>query len=206
MWLAKVRSVFLVLALAATFTLQSTLTADRAYACSCAGSPTPLEESRSSDAVFVGEAVENGLEDPDPRDDAKFGGIRFRVSKSWKGVSGDSVVIYGQSESYYGPPEEGEVMVENTCAVPFTRGETYLVYASRMGDSDFLQANACGRTGALASAGEDLEALGPPTGQLPDTGGPGVHPLGLMVVGTITFLLLVAALASSLRQRSQPRR
>ncbi len=206
MWLAKARPVLLVFALAATLTLQGALTADPAYACSCAGTPTPLEESRSSDAVFVGEAVENGLEDPNPRDDAKFGGIRFDVSKSWKGVPGDSVVLYGQSESYYGPPEEGEMMVENTCAVPFTRGETYLVYASRVGDGDFLQANACGGTGTLASAGEDLEALGPATDQLPDTGGPAVQPLGAMVVGTTALLLLVATLASSPRRRSQPGR
>ncbi len=57
-------------------------------------------------------------------------------------------------------------------------------------------------TGTLANAGEDLEALEPPTDQLPDTGGPAIHPLGAMVVGTTAFLLLVAALASSLRQRS----
>ncbi len=203
MGLASIKSGFLVFALAAVLILQSTLTADPAYACSCAGNPpTPPEELEFSDAVFVGEAVENGLEDPDPRDNAKFGGIRFDVSKSWKGVAGDSVVIYGQSGSYYGPPEEGEMMVENSCAVPFARGKTYLVYASRVGDGGFLQANACGGTGTLASAGEDLEALGPATDQLPETGGPAVQPLGASVVGTTAFLLLVATLASSLRQRS----
>ena len=160
-------------ALAVALTLQSTLTVDRAYACSCAGSPTPGEELESSDAVFVGKAVENGLQDPDPQDDAMFGGIRFDVSKAWKGVTEDSVVIYGQSGSYYGPLEEGEMIVESSCAVPFVRGSTYLVYASRVRDGDFLQANACGRTGVLASAREDVQALGPATEQLPDTGGPG---------------------------------
>lgn len=98
------------------------------------------------------------------------------------------------------------MMVESSCAVPFALDKPYLVYASRVEDGGFLVANACGGTGTLTNAGEDLEALGPPTERLPETGGPAVHPLGLMVVGTITFLLLVAALASSLRQRSQPRR
>ena len=57
--------------------------------------PTPTEELESSDAMFVGKAVENGLEDPNPRDHAKFGGIRFDVRESWKGIPGDSVVLYG---------------------------------------------------------------------------------------------------------------
>lgn len=193
MGLAKVRSGFLVFALAATFVLQSTLIADPAYACFCAELPTPLEELKSSDAVFVGKAVENGLRDPNPRDNAKFGGIRFDVSKSWKGVTGKSVVIYGQSRSYYGPPEEGEMMVESSCAVPFTRGKTYLVYASR--DAGFLKANACGGTGSLTSVGKDLEALGPPTDLLPNTGGPAVHLLDATLVGASAFLLLALASA-----------
>ncbi len=202
MGLASTRSGFLVFALAAVLILQSILTADPAYACSCAELSTPLEELKSSNTVFVGEAVENGLEDPDPRDNAKFGGIRFDVSKSWKGVAGDSVVIYGQSGSYYGPPEEGEMIVESSCAVPFARGKTYLVYASRVGDGDFLKANACGRTGALAGAGEDLEALGAPIDELSDTGGPDIHLFAAMVAGTTAFLLLViASLPQKRRQR-----
>lgn len=203
--LVKVRPGLLILALAATFALQSILTTDQAYACSCAGFPTPLEELESSDAVFVGEAVENGLKDPDPRDDATFGGIRFDVSESWKGVPGDSVVLYGQSGSYYGPPEEGEMIVESSCAVPFARGKTYLVYASRVEDGNFLQANACGRTGALASVGADLEALGPATDHLPGTGGSDLRLLGVILVGTFVFLPLVATLAGALPAR-QPGR
>lgn len=50
-------------------------------------------------------------------------------------------------------------MVDNSCAVDFTHGHTYLVYALRVGDSGFLQATACGRTGTLVNVGEDLEAL-----------------------------------------------
>jgi hypothetical protein len=199
----KLRSGFLVLALAAAFVLQSALTAEQVYACSCAGSTAPKEELESSDAVFVGKAVENGLEDPDPRDDVPFGGIRFEVSKVWKGVPEDSVVIYGQSGSYYGPPEEGEMMVENTCAVPFTQGKTYLVYASRMEDSDFLQANACGRTGTLTSAEEDVEALGPATDQLPDTGGPGVSDALAVGITVILVIALVGAAAARELRRDQ---
>ena len=197
MTLAKKRLAFLAFALAVALTLQSTSTVDRAYACSCAGSSTPGEELESSDAVFVGKAVENGLQDPNPQDDAMFGGIRFDVSKAWKGVPKDSVVIYGQSRSYYGPLEEGEMFVESSCAVPFARGSTYLVYASRIGESDFLQANTCGRTGVLAGVEEDLEALGPATEQLPDTGGPALPMSDAMVFGTTVFLALVATLAGA---------
>jgi hypothetical protein len=90
--LAKIRPGFLVFALAVVFVLQSTLTADPAYACSCAGFPTPIEELKSSDAVFVGEAVENGLEDPDPRirsseasisSSASAGGRSARTTALW---------------------------------------------------------------------------------------------------------------------------
>lgn len=87
--------VALIFALATGFILQGALTADLAFACSCAGVPTPIEELESSDAVFVGKAVENGMEDPDPGDSTEFGGIRFDVSKSWKGVQEDSIVLYG---------------------------------------------------------------------------------------------------------------
>lgn len=160
------------LMLAANLAVAGSLVAGEAHACSCAGGSSPSAELESSDAVFVGKAVENGLKDPDPRDNAQFGGIRFDVSKSWKGVLEDSVVLYGQGSSYYGPTEEGETMAISSCAVDFTKGQSYLVYASRSGDDEFLQANVCGRTGSLTSAKEDLASLGPPGGELPDTGGP----------------------------------
>ncbi len=195
MTLTKKRFGLLVFALAVALTLQGAPFVDRAYACSCAGSPAPTEELESSDAVFVGKAVENGLKDPDPRDDAMFGGIRFDVSKAWKGVPGDSVVLYGQSGDYYGPLEEGEMAVESSCAVPFALGKTYLVYASRTGGGDFLQANACGGTGVLASAKGDLAALGPATDQLPGTGGFDVP--GAVVLRTALLLVIVATLAGA---------
>jgi hypothetical protein len=194
---AKTRSGFLVFALAATLVAQSTLFAGRAYACSCAGFPTPLEELRSSDAVFVGKAVKNGLEDPNPRDNIMIGGIRFDVEKSWKGVSDDRVDLYGQSESYYGPPEEAGTIVENSCAVPFKVGKTYLVYASGGEGDGLLAAHFCGRTGPLRGADEELEALGPPTGPLPDTGGPGLLLPGATVAGSAILLLLVLTTAFS---------
>jgi hypothetical protein len=173
-----------------------------AYACSCAGAQSPDEELESSDAVFVGEAVKSGLEDPKPQDDAPFGGIRFDVKRSWKGVAGDSVVIYGQASSYYGPPEEGEMVFESSCAVDLNENQTYLVFASRSERDDFLVANACGNTSYLAGTKDALEALGRPGTALPDTGGPGLPLRAMMaaVVGGFS-LALAGGLAVARRRR-----
>lgn len=170
MRLTQTRILLLVCVLVANLALVGGPGVRSAYACSCVEIATPAKELESSDAVFVGEVAESGLEDPDPGDNAQFGGIRFDVEKSWKGVSEDSVVIYGQASSYYGPLEEGEMYTQSSCAVNFDRDERYLVFAS--GD-DFLVANACGRTSPLAGSEDALEALGAPEASLPDTGGPG---------------------------------
>lgn len=157
-----------------------------AYACACARIPAPEKELRTSDAVFVGKAVESGPKYPDPEDNAQFGGIGFEVSESWKGVSRDSVVIYGQSESYYEPLEEGKVYTVSDCAVDITKGKSYLVFASRLGGEDFLTANACGNTATLAGAEDDLEPIGPPDRELPETGG---FPASLTGIIAVAILL-----------------
>ena len=131
------------------------------------------------DAVFAGEMVRGGIEDPDPEDGTMIGGIRFRVLDAWKGVSGESVVLYGQGTAYYGELQEGEMVVSSSCAYVFERGERYLVYASR--HEDGLQTGACDRTAPLAEAGKDLDALGPPADRLTETGGPPLPPSGALV-------------------------
>lgn len=191
---------FLLFALAVNAALVATMGVGDAHACSCAGGSSPVAESKSSAAVFVGEAVENGLEDPEPVDGAQFGGIRFDVSRTWKGAPEGSVVLYGQSPSYYGPLEEGKVYAASSCAVDFTRGETYLVYASRTENGGFLQANACGRTGPLENAEKDLKTLGAPSGELPDTGGPGWSRLSVLAVfGVVAFAVSVGGISTRRR-------
>ena len=151
--------------------------AGTARACSCAGSSNVVAAYR--DAVFAGEMVRGGIEDPDPEDGTMIGGIRFRVLDAWKGVSGESVVLYGQGTAYYGELQEGEMVVSSSCAYVFERGERYLVYASRYEDG--LQTGACDRTAPLAEAGKDLDALGPPADRLTETGGPPLPPSGALV-------------------------
>jgi hypothetical protein len=134
---------------------------------------------RDADAVFAGEMVRGGIEDPDPEDGTMIGGIRFRVLDAWKGVSGESVVLYGQETAYYGELQEGETVMSSSCAYVFERGARYLVYASRYEDG--LQTGACDRTAPLAEAGKDLDALGPPADRLTETGGPPLPPAGALV-------------------------
>lgn len=141
-----------------------------AFACSCAGGESPEQAFQRADAVFTGEMVRGGIEDPDPEDGTMIGGIQFRVIDAWKGVPGESVVLYGQEAAYYGKLEEGEMAVASSCAYVFGEGESYLVYASRYDDG--LQTGICDRTMPLAEAGRDLDVLGPPADRLTETGGP----------------------------------
>lgn len=164
--------------------------AGTAYACSCAGTSSVGEEFRASDAVFSGEMIRGGLEDPSPNDGAMYGGVAFRVDESWKGVSGESAVVYGQDAVYYGKLEEGKMYMASSCAFPFEKGEGYLVYANRYEDG--FRVEPCSGTELLADAGEDLAALGPPAEQLTGTGGPPLPRVGAFLLATGVVLILVA--------------
>lgn len=118
-------------ALVASLLLAGGPYAGAAHACTCAGVPTVERQLAESDAVFSGEMVRGGLEDPVPKDGTMVGGIEFRVDESWKGVSGGSAVVYGQDTIYYGKLDEDKMYVGSSCAYPFEKGERYLVYASR---------------------------------------------------------------------------
>lgn len=155
-----------------------------ALACSCAGGESTEEAFRRADAVFSGKMVRGGIEDPDPEDGTIIGGIRFRVIDAWKGVSGESVVLYGQEAAYYGELEEGEMAVSGGCAYVFGEGESYLIYASRYDDG--LQTGICDRTASLAEAEKDLDVLGPSADRLTETGGPPL-PFAGVLAAVATF-------------------
>lgn len=197
-----VRAGLLSVALVASLLLAGGPYAGTAHACSCAGVPTVEGQFAGSDAVFSGEMVRGGIEDPAPEDGTMVGGIEFRVDETWKGVSGGSAVVYGQDTIYYGELEEGETYVASSCAYPFEKGERYLVYASRYEDG--FRVEGCGRTTPLANAGEDLRALGPPTARLADTGGPPLPAVGgLLLAATVALSLLAVFVANSLSGRTR---
>lgn len=158
--------------------------AGTAHACSCAGTLSVAEELRASDAVFSGEMIRGGVEDPRPGDGTMMGGIEFRVIDSWRGVSDETAVVYGQAAPYYGKLEEGKMYTDNSCTYLFEKGKSYLVYASRYQGG--LGAFSCSRTTTLGSAQKDLDALGPPAGRLTDTGGPVLLP-AVLLAATAAF-------------------
>jgi hypothetical protein len=46
-----------------------------------------------------------------------------------------------------------------TCAIPFQKGETYLVYATSDEETDRMETNICHRTARVSDAGDDLAYL-----------------------------------------------
>ncbi len=169
MALSRRRTGFAAAALAVTLALTAGPYAGTAHACSCAGGSNASAAYEGADAVFAGEMVRGGLEDPDPADGTMMGGVEFHVIDAWKGVSEESAVLYGQEMVYYGEIEAGEMITSNSCAYIFQKGERYLVYADRYKDG--FQTFICDGTKSLEDAGGELEALGPSAGVLPETGG-----------------------------------
>lgn len=154
--------------------------AGTAYACSCVSTPLK-DEIKRSDAVFSGEvqSIDEG---------ATLGGgvgtatgkVSFAVRDSWKGVTAETVDVYGQGDGV-------------NCFNVFEEDRTYLVYTSRT-DGEALQNNACGATKPLADAEADLRVLGPPPATLPDTGGPPLPLSGIPLA--VVFLIFAAGIVS----------
>jgi hypothetical protein len=117
-----------------------------ASACSCAPPPAPTLALEASAVVFEGTAV-TVPEPPGEGVQQGFGAVeyRFNVARSWKGDPGMEVRLTTNRSGA-------------ACGRQFTKGETYIVYASA-GD-DGLRDSACSRTRAVSSAADDLEALG----------------------------------------------
>ncbi len=181
MLLTRIKLSSLIVAVAINLLVVGILNVREAHACSCA-SQTLEKEIRTSDAVFSGEVVgvESDVLLPGPG--PPLGKVTFDVRDSWKGVSGQSVVVYGQ-----GP--------EVSCGIDFEQGKSYLVYAyrSKGNEGDPLETSLCDATKPLAEAKGDLPVLGPPGATLPDTGGSVSSPIGEATTVAAAFVLLVLA-------------
>lgn len=108
---------------------------------------TPTEAYQRAAAVFAGRAV--GVKQLETRlksgTTIPYHEVTMKVEKSWKLIDREEIVI--NTSSVY----------ENTCG-NFKVGESYLVYADRMGDTFYVASTS--RTDKLADAEEDLKFLG----------------------------------------------
>lgn len=105
----------------------------------------PKEMEREAKAVFVGEVIaKREATREDEHNHSSPYVIRMRVEHYWKWVKNPEISISALDE----PPR--------CCGTEFKVGEKYLVYAVHR---DLR--TGCTRTGKLASADEDLKALGP---------------------------------------------
>lgn len=169
-----------------------TLDVGPAYACSCMGVPLK-NDIRDSDVVFSGEVrsideevtVGGGMM-------AAPGRISFAVEDSWKGVTTETVDVYGQGDGA-------------NCYNLFEEDEAYLVYASRAKEADAPLKNiGCGETKPLAGAEEDLRLLGPPVDELPETGGPAVLPFGGLLLTVCALSISTVCAVGILLKRTHP--
>ena len=113
----------------------------------CGAGMTPDEAYQKAAAVFAGRVV-----DVQRRETRLKSGtviphheVRLKVEKSWKLVDREEVIVITLS------------VYANSCG-GFKPGESYLVYANRMGDTFYVP--SASRTNLLANAAEDLEYLG----------------------------------------------
>jgi hypothetical protein len=105
--LATTRLWFLIFALVANLLVAGALNTRNAHACLCAGTATPTEELKASDAVFSGEVVGLGVDDPNPQDNVPLGGVKFRVKESWKGTRIDRRSSTGREKATLGKSKKG---------------------------------------------------------------------------------------------------
>ena len=179
MRLTRVRLGVLIFALAVNLLLAGASNLRNAHACSCIS--LPLEKHlRSSDAVFSGEVVGVDENDLSPGAGPRLGKVTFDVSDVWKGVSEESVAVYGQ-----GPGA--------SCGLNFEEDESYLVYAYRSNEDGPLETDLCNATKPLTEAERDLRLLGTPDATLPGTGG-SILPIGDATTAAFVLLALASAL------------
>lgn len=118
------------------------------YACSCVMPAAPLESLEKSTAVFSGKVVSIKKRTGTVLSSADPVQVTFDIGVSWKGVEADTVTLTTALHS-------------ESCGFEFTEGESYLVYARTEKNNDKLHTGLCSRTVLLASAGADLNELGP---------------------------------------------
>jgi len=178
----RTRAGFLIVALAVNLVLASTLHVREARACSCTGGFSVQEELRDSDAVFWGEAVSVEKQGSTSSTPPFLGPVTFEVRESWKGASRERVIVHGQG-------------LGASCGLDFDTGKTYLVFAYHVGKGGDgpLETGLCTSTAPLSDVGVAPAALGSPTAQLPDTGGPEAWSLGadLTAAAVVVFASLV---------------
>jgi hypothetical protein len=117
-----------------------------AFACSCIPSGPPEEALEQATVVFAGRVVDA---DPAPAGEmvntAELVPYTFEVSQVWKGDVNSTITL-------------GSSVSSASCGYEFVVGEEYIVYGSEAEGG--LQTGLCTRTAPLASAEEDLVALG----------------------------------------------
>ena len=192
---------FVILAVVANVVLAAGPGAEDAYACSCI--TTPLEdEIKASDAVFSGEvmsideqATPGGIHKSEASGGfpGATGRISFAVLNSWKGITAETIEVYGQGDGV-------------NCYNTFEEGETYVVYASRgeatEGNPAPLENNACGSTKPLAYAEKDLRVLGPPASALPESGGPVAWGSGTLYATLLVVIVGSGAIIARVTRRA----
>ncbi|MEI4803680.1 cobalamin biosynthesis protein CbiN [Bacillus sp. NPDC077411] len=107
------------------------------YACDCKGS-TVEGSFGKHDAVFEGKVMEI------QEDSEKGQAILFEVKANWKGADTSQIIIYTNLGS---------------CMVPFTKGESYLVFSSKRGTNGQLYTSECSGTKQLQRAENDVSVL-----------------------------------------------
>lgn len=126
---------------------------------------------KNSTAVFSGEVKSEEYRDVkedwmgQPRQ-AKALVVKLKVTRWWKGNGVDEVELYTSVRKY--PDGTMSEMAED---FPFTKGESYLVYA--YGQEEKLWTSECTRTKRLADAEKDLLELG--EGKPPENKGVGLR-------------------------------
>jgi hypothetical protein len=107
------------------------LSAGSGFACGCVNVPSVAESFQDADAIFFGQAV-----------DVNYSGdkVKFRVERSWKGVGASEVTVLTSNSS---------------CGFPFYKGESYVVYASKMPGGEYAT-GACSQTAHVSQGGEQL--------------------------------------------------
>jgi hypothetical protein len=156
-----------------------------AYACSCIAPPPPLEARDQSQSVFAGTVSAVGA-------DGNGLLVTFDVEQIWKGPEGPQLTIATSGSSA-------------SCGVEFVEGEKYLVYG--MAQEGQLSTSLCTRTAPLASAADDVAALGPGAAPVGEPASPQTEvstglpwlPIALGAAG----LAVIALAAALLRRRGR---
>lgn len=125
----------------------------RAQACTCPSARPPAIALAESDAVFEGQVT--GLRDgpyvSSQADTTAGRWVTLLVLREWKGATAGTTRY---------------VFTPSACDVPFEAGTTWLVYARHGGANHDLRTTRCQRSRPIATAREDLVALGIPGTQI----------------------------------------